>query len=136
MTSRTLRFITTTAAAIAITGGLVVEQAIAGANTGNDHSHQSLLIKADTLFDGTQILDNTGSGWAVLVRARREDRPGRAGQPDQGPWRPHHECVRRHDTAGLHRHAHPTHSQRGAAAADAGARGNHGAGPGGAGDTS
>jgi imidazolonepropionase-like amidohydrolase len=68
MTTRTLRFIATTILAMAITGDLVAQQAIADTKTSKHYSHQSLLIKADTLFDGTKILNNTGSGWGVLVQ--------------------------------------------------------------------
>ena len=56
MTSRTQRFIATTAAVIA--GGLIAQQAIAGT------SHSSLLINAPLLFDGTQFL----TGQSVLVQ--------------------------------------------------------------------
>ncbi len=55
MTSRTRHFITIIAVAAAITSGLVVRQAFAGDNTSNNHSHRPLLIKADTLFDGTRF---------------------------------------------------------------------------------
>lgn len=64
MTSRTLHFISSTALAVAIVGSPAAPQAIADANTSNKHSRQSLLIKAGTLFDGTQFL----TGQAVLVQ--------------------------------------------------------------------
>ena len=39
-----------------------------------------LLIKADTLFDGTEFLDSTGSGWAVLVQDGKIAQVGPANQ--------------------------------------------------------
>ena len=80
MTTRTLRFIATTILAMAITGDLVAQQAIADTKTSKHYSHQSLLIKADTLFDGTKIQDNTGSGWAVLVQDGKIAQVGPANQ--------------------------------------------------------
>ena len=80
MTTRTQRFIAATSLAVTIAGGLIAQQVIADVNAGNDHSHQFLLIKADTLFDGTQILNNTGSGWAVLVQDGKIAQVGPANQ--------------------------------------------------------
>jgi imidazolonepropionase-like amidohydrolase len=80
MTTRTQRFIATTILAMAITGDLVAQQAIADTKTSKHYSHQSLLIKADTLFDGTKILNNTGSGWSVLVQDGKIAQVGPANQ--------------------------------------------------------
>lgn len=57
-------FIATTTVAVAIAGGLAVQQPIAGASTQKDDLHRSLLINADLLFDGTRFV----TGQAVLVR--------------------------------------------------------------------